>query len=276
MFTATVLSISLVCFVFGGLTSSKPLEATSGISAQEWNKQMLNLKYNTWAGYIMVSLAAASSGKDMFEQPEPLTEDCVRTARVTMNFLSKPSTFIETRKLVAGCLPTQTISEKENPTKILCKNINEKMKQNAMFPDFEQLKTKVELPQPIQKYCFKIPQQTTAAQFVQNEFAHYDYDQEIIKLDILVKFFSVKYLKQKDNILELPDKIKPTMDSVFGQSLDEYIKVLIKSGEPKGTKYTYGLDDFKDFAMKVDENFSKNPVLKEDYKKLKESKSTHQ
>ncbi|KAK7604783.1 hypothetical protein V9T40_005969 [Parthenolecanium corni] len=267
MNTSRVVSVFLVCF---SLALSAPLPQTSSTAAQKWNQEMLQLDRMSYAGYVACTLVAASSGKNYFEQPEPLTEDCVRTARVAMTLLTQPSTMPKTKELLTKCLTATIPTSNENPAEIMCKNTNEAIKQNEpSFPDFGELKKKVELPKPAKNYIAEIPQETNAREFAEKQTIYVDNDPELIKFDMMTKFFSDKHARSSNAIVQLSlrDASKSTADSVFIQARDDYLKDLLAKNE---TKILTGDNNFDDFAEKVDEYFLKNSALKEDYEKLKE------
>ncbi|KAK7604782.1 hypothetical protein V9T40_005968 [Parthenolecanium corni] len=97
-----------------------------------------------------------------------------------MTLLTQSSKLPKTKQLLNKSLTATIPTLNENPAEIMSKNTNEAIKQNEpSFPDFGELKKKVELPKPAKKYIAEIPQETNAREFAKKPMINVDNDPEL-------------------------------------------------------------------------------------------------
>lgn len=261
-----VLLTVFVCYIFCCPTWSSPVHQTT---AEEWDQQIKEQGVLAYSIYLGLCIAAASSGKNFFER-QSLSEDCVRTARVTMNLLTTPSTYRKTGDLMVPLSFEKTFQDQtpnQNPTEVHCQKLNEAAKQYNIS-NFEELKSKVVLPKPAKNYFMQVPQNTNLTIFMNEPNMIQIDDEEILKLGMIMNFHPTPVSGAVFALAE-ENAYKSTADAVFARACDDYVKKTLK-------KEVYFTDDnvFTDFIKKVDESFKNDSTLKAEYVKLLEQKTS--
>lgn len=277
------LCVFFVCFWCSTLISSDQLEPNYFAV----NQELIAVGSNHYQNYLEIALVAASSGKNIFKMSDSLSEDCQRTAKVMMILLAKPSTWAKT-KAIQFMSMTVTVSSsiqiERNPVEVLCKNINEMMNESQSdFPNFEQLKKNVTLSNDTKNYFLEIQADQSVVKLL-TEWVRKVNDTEILRYMTVRHFHNLENaeLDQSDrqfagvvraiHQLSQRDTFKSTVDRIFNQTLDDYIKdILVKNTNNNETTvasiYTFS------FTKKVNDYFSKNAVVKEAYEKIKKGSS---
>lgn len=272
-------------FAYFTLTSSAPSETV----VQRLNREMLeSSSTGAYQNYLTgVALSAATTGRNVFKMSESLSEDCVRTAKVTMDLLVKPSTWLETKSVLTTSA-AKTIEDVKsgkksvNPTELICQHLNEEFKKKiSEFPAFEDLKKNIDLPKPTKNYILEVqPEQNIKQLLTQVE------DLEFVKLAAILHFQGYENLGISKRYAELAsigkaihqlseqEKSKATVDNVFHQVLEDYIKDLRTKNE---NIYAKMMSDAvsPSLATKVDEYFRNDAALKEEYEKIKKEAIDH-
>ncbi|KAK7604779.1 hypothetical protein V9T40_005965 [Parthenolecanium corni] len=270
----------IVCFAYLGQTLTKPLEPSSD---KKLKQELLELEETTHKNLLVYSIVAASSGKNLFQMSENVSEDCIRTAKVIMQSHFKPSTMDITLLFMSQSIE-KAVKNKLNSTfhdqvNMVCKNFNEQAKKwQSTFPNFEEQKTIVEIPKPAENYIFKIPSNQSFKDWLngnQTIFA----DPELVKVAVIVRFLKFRNIESdKDQrefigiakaIHELSQRAscEYAADSVFMKALEDYIKDF----PPQTTdENKIAAIQGSAFAKKVDQYFLNNVILKEEYQKIKQ------
>lgn len=234
---------------------------------------------------IGVSLVAASSGKHVFKMAESLSEDCVRTANVTVKLFEKPSTYQKVLPVLFGSVhkamkdikSTTTLQE---PVELVCKYLNERFKMSRFdFPTFERMKKNVQPPNPAKDYYLETPvEQSLLNRMLFLKLAHKFDDPEFLKYLSVVRFREIKPYFQSPwmarsstaeavHQLSQREAFKSTVDSIFEQALDDYIEDLSTRGD---YSYRHKIYDTltTSFSSKVDEYCQQNSVIEKEYQKI--------
>ncbi|KAK7604777.1 hypothetical protein V9T40_005963 [Parthenolecanium corni] len=270
-----VLPTLVVCFAYSSLTSSKPLEPSYD---KKLNQGLLEVNETLYGGYLLYSIAAASSGKNYFQMSENVSEDCIRTAKVIMQSLVKPSTLDTTAYImnqsVNKAAKNKLTSTFHNQVNTVCKHLNEEAKRRqSTFPYFEAQKTLVELPRPAKNFIFEIPSNQSFKDFGNNGEMIFD-DPEIIKFAVIIqllKFRNIESDKDQREFIGIAKAIHElshrasyeyAADSVFMKALEDYIKDFPTQDTDENKAAAIRSSAF---AKKVDQYFLNNVILKEEY-----------
>lgn len=215
---------------------------------------------------------------------ESLSEDCVRTAKVTIKLFKQPSTYEKLSPLLFGSV-TKAIKDMKRsmtyrePVELVCENLNELFEINKSdFPNFELMKKNVQLPKPVREYYLKTPveqSQLNRMQFL--ELADEFEDAEFLKYMSVVRFQQIKpysrspwiarsLLAEAVHQLSYSEAFKTQVDRVFEKALVDYIEDLFTRNSSFAQKMQNTLTTA--FSRKVDEYFQKNSALQEEYHKI--------
>lgn len=265
MYIPQVLFAVFFCFeLLCWSTWSIPLQPTS---IQEWEEEMKNsgqLPYHIYLGFC---LAAGSTGKNFFEHPESLSEDCVRTTSVAMDLLTKPSTYrtigntIVTKSLINAFEDKSPVT---NAAELLCQKLNEAA-ETYNVSDFKDMKSKVALPKPEKNYFMQVPQHKNAMQFWQELNQTKFDDLQFMKLVMGLHFHRGPVSRAVFTLAE-ENAYKSAADALFIRVCDQFAEEALKKQITIFEK-----EKIKDlFNKKVDEYFQNDLTLKDEYKKLLE------
>lgn len=270
--TNTFLVCCSLCFT---LISCKPQSELTDV--QRVNKELLDqdrLQNMTFA------LIAASTGKHLFEMPESVSDDCVRTAKVALDLFTKPSTFKISRELTLTSIrriiqDPQLKNSSHYAIEVLCKVMNEESKNATYFPNLELLKKNVECPKPAKSYYIKIQPGQSVGDMMINSISQFDdpaffkvYCANNLLIGDMAFGLDAESVTVSKTIVKLAEReaFKLTVDRAFEQFLDEYVKEVSSKNStmlPMITRQHY--PDIK----KMDAYFLNNSVLQEEYKKIK-------
>ncbi|KAK7604778.1 hypothetical protein V9T40_005964 [Parthenolecanium corni] len=269
----------VVCFAYLSLTSSKPLEPSSD---ENLKQGLLELGEKVYCGFLLYSIAAASSGKNFFQMSENVNEDCVRTSRVIMHSFVKPST-VDTVVYIMNQSVHEAAKNKLNSTfhsqvNTVCQYLNEQAKKRqSTFPSFEEHKTIVEIPKLEKNYIFEMPFNQSIKDWANSTQMKFD-DPEIIKFEVIIQLFKFRNLTSaKDQrefigIAKAIRKLSRTasymseVDRIFKETLEDFIKNFSAQNTDEDKNITLS----SAFVQKVDQNFLSNLTLKEEYQKIKQ------
>lgn len=231
---------------------------------------------------FQVALIAASTGRHLFEMPQGISEDCVRTAKVAFKLAGQPSLFEKSKSLVPDSMKTVQDSQSKKPSdqyavELLCKSLNDQFKKNvADFPDVEQLKKNVELPKPAKNYYISIQPGVSVVEMMQRNmnalddpaFVEVIAAEAFLNADTKVARVGVELAATSKAIKELAQReaFKSTVDSAFEELVDGYVKELYSQNIDMMKKFDY---DCYPYLKKMDAYFLQNSVLKEEYQKIK-------
>lgn len=269
---------SFLCF---SLISSKSL---TSISEKKLNEDLRQLDDSLYRGFLFHAIAAASSGKNFFKTSQTLSEDCIKTARVTMQLFEKPSTMLN-----SGFVLTEGVNEvvkyKANRTfddlvNMLCENLNEQAEQNPFgLLCFEERKIAVQVPKPAKNYFVEIPSDQNVLEWAMNVSMPFD-DPEVFKFGIIMQVLNFSAMDTVDKDLQEPyaiaqaiekmshGLIKSPVDKVFTAALDEFVKNLFSQGVDKVNSKSISTH-LIEFMKEVDQDLLRNASLKDDYNKMK-------
>lgn len=264
MNTPQVLFVVFVCLELCWSTWSTPLQPTT--TAKQWEQETRSFGQPLYSFYLGFCLATASTGKNFFERPESLSEDCVRTASVTMNLLTTPSTYPKTGDWMIPKSFETAIDDKNpitNEAELFCQKLNEAAKIYNVS-DFEDLKSKVILPKPEKNYFMQLPQNKSPMQFWQDIGQMKFDDLQLMKLAIMTNFHPSP---ESQAVIALAEKnaYKSAADALFIRVRDEFAEKALKIQVP-----FFDQEKFKEFNKEIDEYFEKDSTLKDEYKKLLE------
>ncbi|KAK7604780.1 hypothetical protein V9T40_005966 [Parthenolecanium corni] len=274
--------VLIVCFVYYRLTSSQSLEPDP---IEKLHQVLLDSSdIRAYKTFLKYSIPEASSGKNLFKMTDSLGEDCIRTAKVIVQSYIKPSinarTVIVMFQSYIRALNEKANSSFQKKVNATCEYLNEEVKKYpSVYPNFQELKSKVELPKPVKNYINEIP-------FVQNITKDWLFnikvalenadDRETIKYEIVKQFHRYKTRPSDENGLDFRGTaravtqlsqnatLKSTVDSTFVEALEDYIEELF---QPNTDRYVAIYTP--EFVKKVDQYFLKNSVLKDEYKIIK-------
>lgn len=257
---------------------------TKGTFVQNLNEEMRKEKKINILLALVNFLVAASAGKHYFQMPESLSEDCIRTAAVTINLSERPSSSNKTALLVADAttkfmddIPSHNLSQ--HPMELYCELLNERFEKKVSdFPDFQELKKNVTLPKPAKNYYIqtKVDEST-------GEIHSVSFKNETDDDPIFMKFYrsarilgmswyfrvDVEYVAITQAIAQLSDReaFKSAVDNAYNQILDDYIRdIFAPNVDPAERKIRF---NHYPELKRMDEYFLKNSTMKEEYEKIK-------
>lgn len=260
MNTSRVLFTVFVYFVFCCPAWSSPVQQITAQDVEQKVKEVGPAKYKR---YLVESLAAASSGKNYLERPESLSEDCIRIARVAMELLTAPSTFLKTMRWMHPYNFEEIFNNitNKNPTELYCQILDDTAYIHYPLSDFEQWKRFVDLPHPTKNYVKHIPQNINVTQFMNDPELLIIDDEKLLRLALLESFYSQP---EKDVFFVLAAS-NPNADDLFVRICDDYIKEIFNREVPVHYSDEYV---FEDFYKKVDKSFFNDSTLGGEYQRL--------
>lgn len=267
------LFILLGCFLYVYYVyciASKPAEKNT---AQKSRAEMQTRRGNNYSSYLLVSLAAASSGKTFFKQSKNLTKDCVKTARVTMYLFSQPSTYYKIYAMMYSMITNETIvmgNLTENTEEKICKYLNETVQQREYnISNFEELKKNVTLPSTLSEtHLLDFPDGSNKDEFHLNSTIFND--TQIVKFAITWSIFHSSQVPA-NVILKLSERdvLKAAVDEVFKCAYENYYEKKLRNTTSTNIKELFSPERVPEgFLKNVDKYFRENSTLAEEYQKL--------
>lgn len=250
------------------------------------SKPTLEMQKYAWY-FHRNSIIAASVGKNVYKMNESLSEDCVRTAKVTFDFFLSPSIRNKTKSilLVSSDKAAEDMMSNDtliDPMEWFCKRLNEEFKQNTIdFHNFEELKKNISLPKPEKNYYYELPSGKTVREMMRNqeEKVYFD-DKQYFKYWSVYSFYPwddgylfesmIPWLSVRLTIdtLTANEKLKTTVDEVFKLALEDYVEDFWAK---YGVNHMQMREDMRyhSFSFILDEYFRKNVGVESEYKKIK-------
>lgn len=280
-FVLSCCALVVCCLFCFDLTLCKPQKSLS-----EGNSYMYeNLHYfatSSDTATLFLGIAAASSGKTIFKTPHTLSEDCIRISRVIMQSYEKLSTKAKTvnylKASIAEVLKHSRNSTIDDLVSMLCDKLSKPVQESSSnIPDFDEQKKAVQVPKPAKNFILDGPSNQNSIEWKSSIPLN---DPEVVKLPILWGIDNIlvasthngtpeEHFRIARAIWEMYTKgvYTTTMDHVFTKSLNDYANNLILKDDKDKKDLQHLLIEF---SKKVDLDFLRNELLKDEYSKLRE------
>lgn len=259
---------------------------------QSLNQQLQKTSVKFQRGYLYLTLAAASTGRNFVRVPEPVTKNCTKIASAIMNLHGLPSTHQTTVSVldrsVDKIINTSILQTNQSLIEVLCDHLNVEARlnqsQNFNF-EAERMKSWPVTPNESENYFIDIPQNQTVDQYMKSgSMMFMAYAKQLIKFGTIRAFYMCEneksFVKHREcmgaasAILQLSrhknHTIRENVDKMFVNAFDEYFKTEVYSesmDEYLPAKTDYAADFAKRLSTEIRISRT-NPVEKQLYEKI--------